>query len=288
MYIGTEWTEKEVLILKKEYPIKGPTILASQLQRSVLSVVGKARRLGLKCPKNNFLPYQKDELVKATKDSKSFSDVLRKCNKQITGPSMAILKKYLKLYEIDTSCLVHAWESNIKRARHINEYLKYGSHIGSSKLKKKLYQYGLKEEKCEECGQPPEWNGKKLTLQLDHVNGDNKDNRIENLSILCPNCHTQTKTYSMGNSKLLRKKNKEIEQIKREKEVQLQKSRRGGFSLKEIKKHESNRKVVRPEYSSLIADIDKIGYLGVGRKYGVSDNAIRKWVKYYQKTNTAT
>ena len=39
------------------------------------------------------------------------------------------------------------------------------------------------------------WNDKKLSLQLDHINGDNSDNRLENLRFLCPNCHTQTETY---------------------------------------------------------------------------------------------
>ena len=53
---------------------------------------------------------------------------------------------------------------------------------------------GVKEE-CVLCGQNNIWNGKKLVLQLDHKNGNNKDNRIENLRILCPNCHTQTETY---------------------------------------------------------------------------------------------
>ena len=53
---------------------------------------------------------------------------------------------------------------------------------------------GVKEE-CVLCGQNNSWNGMKLVLQLDHINGNNKDNRIENLRILCPNCHTQTETF---------------------------------------------------------------------------------------------
>ncbi len=67
-----------------------------------------------------------------------------------------------------------------------------------SKIKYHLYEYNLKEEKCEECGQGPEWNGKPLVLQLDHINGICTDNRLENLRILCGHCHSQTETFSTG------------------------------------------------------------------------------------------
>lgn len=62
-------------------------------------------------------------------------------------------------------------------------------------LKKRIINEGLLKEECILCGQKNIWNGKKLVLHLDHINGNNQDNRIENLRILCPNCHTQTETY---------------------------------------------------------------------------------------------
>ncbi len=74
---------------------------------------------------------------------------------------------------------------------------KYGSAVLKHRLIEELYW----EYKCLWCGIGPEWNGKPLTLQLDHINGDHYDNRIENLRILCPNCHTQTKTWGMNNTK---------------------------------------------------------------------------------------
>jgi 5-methylcytosine-specific restriction endonuclease McrA len=61
-------------------------------------------------------------------------------------------------------------------------------------LKENVIKY-----QCAECGMFDKWNGKKIILQLDHINGVNNDNRVENLRFLCPNCHSQTKTYSGKN-----------------------------------------------------------------------------------------
>ena len=69
----------------------------------------------------------------------------------------------------------------------------------TSSLKRRLLKEGIKKNKCEECG-IDSWNDKPLSMHLDHVNGNNTDNRIDNLKMLCPNCHSQTSTYA-GKSK---------------------------------------------------------------------------------------
>ena len=71
----------------------------------------------------------------------------------------------------------------------------------SAKLKLRLYEAGLKEKKCESCGIGDEWNGKPLVLQLDHQDGNPENNMLENLKILCPNCHSQTPTFCRGHGK---------------------------------------------------------------------------------------
>lgn len=72
---------------------------------------------------------------------------------------------------------------------------------------KKEYLLTEVGRKCEECGQGEVWNGKPLTLQLDHIDGDSDNNRRDNLRILCPHCHTQTETYGNAGKGSRYKKN---------------------------------------------------------------------------------
>lgn len=69
-----------------------------------------------------------------------------------------------------------------------------GSTLKTSAVKRYLFRYKLAEKKCQTCGLS-EWMGKEIPLTLDHINGINNDNRLENVRILCPNCHSQTDTF---------------------------------------------------------------------------------------------
>ena len=111
----------------------------------------------------------------------------------------------------------------------------------------------------------------------------NDDNRIENLCFLCPNCHSQTSTYSG------KKKKKEKENITKTKNYK----RKDKFCECGNKIHRTSircqkcamnniRKIERPSYIDLLKDIDDYGYSGAGRKYGVTYNCIKKWLKVYE------
>ena len=125
----------------------------------------------------------------------SFSDVLRELNIPVQGNNTNTLKNKLIQYGIDYS---HFTFGNKKKKENkyisVNNYLHKNSTIKSAKLKIKLLKEGLKENKCEMCG-ITEWNGKPIVCQLHHIDGDNTNNSIENLQMLCPNCHSQTENY---------------------------------------------------------------------------------------------
>lgn len=80
----------------------------------------------------------------------------------------------------------------------LEELLVVGRKTNRDHLKQRLVKAGLKENRCEQCG-IAQWRGKPLSMHLHHVNGDGHDNRLENLQLLCGNCHSQTDTYGGRN-----------------------------------------------------------------------------------------
>lgn len=137
------------------------------------------------------------------------------------------------------------------------------TYSNTTKLKKKLYDEGLKERICEKCGQDEIWNSEKISLILDHINGIHDDNRIENLRIVCPNCNATLPTHCGKNIKVKKQFKIKVEDL--------------------ISISKNLRKIERPPYIQLINEIKELGFTGTGRKYSVSDNSIRNWVKFYEK-----
>lgn len=219
---------------------------------------------------------EKEELEQLVKTSNSFSEILRKQNKSISGSAVKILKNKLDDYKI---AYLFLNEKEIGKQIPLNEILVENRPYKSQDLKKRLIKEGLKEDKCELCGCSNEWNGKLLILQLDHINGNHSDNRLENLRIVCPNCHSQTETFSNKRNK---KRNYCVDCGC---EISLRSTRCNTCAAK----YKNSFKVKpedRPSKEELFELIKNNPFTKIGEMYGVKDNTIRKWCKNYGLPST--
>lgn len=147
-----------------------------------------------------------NELQTIILESTSVSEVLRKIGVVDRGGNHTKLVKYLKEHpEINTETLVGRKIQRVNKKgvplKKLSQVLVENSSGNSHKLKLRLINEGVKEERCEICGNT-EWMGGQIPLDLHHVNGNHFDNRLENLIILCPNCHRLTDNWGNKNASI--------------------------------------------------------------------------------------
>jgi hypothetical protein len=161
----------------------------------------------------------------------------------------------------------------------LEEILVEGSTFSRSNLKLRLYKEGLKERRCELCGQDEVWRGDRMSLVLDHVNGVGDDNRLENLRIVCPNCAATLDTHCGRN--LPRQRTcvgcgtafapRHLQH--RYCSLPCFNSTRTAeagvpTAVSNLGKRVGARRVPRPACRELLAEIERNGYSATGRKYG--------------------
>lgn len=136
----------------------------------------------------------------ATKNSFSYRQVLAKLGLKEAGGNYEQIKKYIKEYKLDIKHFRgRAWNLGMKGLGKpfipLEKILVKNSHFQSFKLKKRLFAANIKPQYCEECKWSKKTEDGYLPLELDHINGDRHDNRLKNLRVLCPNCHSLKPTH---------------------------------------------------------------------------------------------
>lgn len=221
----------------------------------------------------------KEEIIELITTSNSIREILLKIGYKETGTYLYDkFREHLNSLGIDIPKYKNLNIPSNWKKYSMNEILVEDSKYKSRKtLKDRILRSGLKEYKCDVCGNDGRWNGSDLSLQLEHRNGVNNDNRIENLCFLCPNCHSQTKTFAGRNIK----REKIVNYCNCGSEIDKGKKECRKCVVEKLKeRNKKNRKVNRPDISTILESVNRIGYVATGKLYGVSDNTIRKWIKW--------
>ena len=211
------------------------------------------------------------KLKNAVANSISIAEVLKKLDMSVSTGNYKSFHKAVKRHNIDTAHFLG--QSHLLNTNHstnktipLNQILVEGStYLGIAQLKKRLIKIGLLKYECYECGLST-WRDKKISLQLDHINGVHNDHRIENLRLLCPNCHSQTETFcgknkaSFDGAKLIC----ECGNVKH----------RGSEKCKKCDAKKRER-IVWPTYDELLAMVEADGYSIISKKFRSESNSYR-------------
>jgi hypothetical protein len=230
------------------------------------------------------------ELEAAIAASQSWSEALRRLGYRPAGGNSATLQRYARRWDISAQHFdPYASQRGQHRANRIplDHILVSASTYTRSHLKRRLYEAGLKVPICEMCGQDETWRGRPMAMILDHINGIHDDNRLENLRIVCPNCAATLDTHC-GRKNLSPRPERSCARCGEAFTPKYATHRYcstycgSRWDRRDVPRP-SARKVERPSRELLLAEVHELGYRAVGRKYGVSDNAIRKWLRAYEQ-----
>lgn len=233
--------------------------------------------------------YSEQEARAAVAVSLNYSETLRRLGLRPAGGNHRVLKAFLAERGISTEHIDpdagRGANFRSRGSRPLAEILVAGSTYSRSSLKRRLFAEGLKQRRCELCGQGEYWNGGLMALVLDHVNGDPEDNRLENLRIVCPNCNATLDTHCG-------RKNESLpdldcarcgERFRARRRGQRYCSAYCGSRGSRKGPRPDLRRVERPPYDELVAMLAADGYEATGRRFGVSGNAVRKWRLNYER-----
>lgn len=220
--------------------------------------------------------YSKEELEQIVRQSFSMKEVIDKLGYSThSGSNNNTVKDRIEKYQIDIS----HFNYQTPQKRNENNIFIENSTASQATLRKWYIKGNYTPYICSICGQEPVWQEKPLTLILDHINGKNHDDRLENLRWVCPNCNQQLDTTNGKNHKILEKKKYCIDCGK---EISIKATRCNSCAIK-FRTSDTVNNISREELKNLIRTKT---FIYIGEQYGVSDNAVRKWCDKYNLPRT--
>lgn len=228
-----------------------------------------------------------EELIEKTKNCETIASFLRKLDVAVAPHNYLALKQRLAsegltLEDCFGPASTRRSTATTQRSTPSNIYFVENSKTPRSLIKKRIIRDSLLAYKCHECGMGPEWQTKVLVLVLDHINGINNDNRLENLRFLCPNCNSQTATFSGRN--ITRQGVATTTEKNSRPKVRIS-CACGSLMLEssstcaKCAKNNIQYKIEWPQIDELKQMLAESNYTQVAKKLGVSDNAIRKHIR---------
>src|SRR4051812_7180893 len=219
-----------------------------------------------------FVPrYAEAELRAVVCTASSMTEVLRHFGLRPAGGNHRLLRRWLIAWDISIDHFTGTPPPRRRERIPLDEVLVENSPYSRHTLKQRLYEAGLKDRVCELCGQNELWNGRHMSLILDHLNGVADDNRLENLRIVCPNCNATLETHC-GKANLRTVRDQSCERCGA---AFRPKSARQRFCSRACgtrwerggRPRPGARRVNRPPYAQLVREAKQLGWSAVGRRY---------------------
>lgn len=217
-----------------------------------------------------------EQMLVALCSSNTIAEALRKVGLKVRPGNYSTVKFFVQRNDINLSHMTGKFIAmGRNKVASLESVMTENSTYSRHHLKKRLIDNCLLINKCCICGLSPQWNNKNLVMVLDHINGVNNDNRMENLRLLCPNCNSQQSTFCGKGKKSATPRAERGRCLGCNTpiwETSLRCAKCLGLML---------RRADRPCKESLEKMISSMTWVDIGKKYGVSDNAVKKWARQY-------